>query len=306
MRILRKLVCFILVLLFTLSVNISVYAQNMMSLSLSPEMDRAKPLDDFAVTICLDADKNINLASFTALINFDEDQLSFQGIFPRGDIFKNEITHNLKDGKLTIVYLTGLDGIPMTKSAEKGVLDINFKVKKDADMGKTQINVALDEAVDNDINELSLNGGKSVDIEIYKEIKKAVSQKPAKVPNNKSEKKDDKKINKIISNDESDHNQNTVIPDKNYIIDATQDSHYDYKEDNSDEEEPEEVIDATEASSDDSFSEIESVSNDNKKTIVIKQSGFNKFAIAIFIIILVLGVVYVIFCVIKKRKTNKK
>lgn len=144
----KSILCFgiILISLF----NLNAFAYNDDTINISLECDNTAPIsgEEFAISLNFLPSENLNISAYRLKVNFDSSKFSYKGLYSyiNNDDFKSYEN----EGILTILYMTSEKGFNIKAKSSQPVLELNFKVLSNSDVGSTKISATIDGMCDYD------------------------------------------------------------------------------------------------------------------------------------------------------------
>lgn len=130
------------------------YDDDTLDINLSCDNTSLVSGEEFTLNLNFLPSDSLNVSAYRLKINFDCSKISYKGLYSYigGDDFKSYINENV----LTIIYITSENGFNINAKSSQAVLELNFKVLSDCEVGSTQINAAVDGLCDYDAEAIPL------------------------------------------------------------------------------------------------------------------------------------------------------
>lgn len=135
----------------------NTFSYNDDSLNITLSCSNSYPIsgEEFNINLNFLPSEPINISAYRLKINFDSSKLSYKGLY--SDINNDDFNSYVKDDLLTILYITSEKGIDLKANTSQVILELNFKVLSDCDIGTTKINASIDGLCDYDAEAIPLS-----------------------------------------------------------------------------------------------------------------------------------------------------
>lgn len=141
--------CFGIILISIFNINAFAYDDDTLNIAL--ECDDTSPIngEEFTISLHFLPSENLNVSAYRLKVNFDSSKLSYKGLYSyiNNDDFKSYEN----EGVLTVLYITSEKGVNIKAKSSQPVLELNFKVLSNCDVGSTKISATIDGLCDYDI-----------------------------------------------------------------------------------------------------------------------------------------------------------
>lgn len=125
------------------------------SFTMRAEEEAAVPGEEVRFLLSCTTVQPGNLSACRIRMPYDETQLQFRKVTAKGGLTSGELETNVKDGVITIVYLTGREGIAVGRE-ETPLMEISFIVLSDIPQEEVLLSAEVDGACDYDLTPYEL------------------------------------------------------------------------------------------------------------------------------------------------------
>ena len=98
--------------------------------------------EEFTISLNFLPAEPLNVSAYRLKVNFDSSKLSYKGLYSY--INSDDLKSYENEGLLTILYVTSESGFNIKAKSSQPVLELNFKVLSDCDVGSAKISAAID------------------------------------------------------------------------------------------------------------------------------------------------------------------
>ena len=149
-----KILCFCITIFSLFYLDSSAYNDNSLDITLT--CDDISPIneEEFTVSLNFFPSEPLNVSAYRLKVSFDSSKFSYKGLYSyinNDDLKSYEI-----DGNLTILYVASEKGFNIKAKSVQPVIDLNFKVLSDCDVGPTKIYATIDGLCDYDAEAIPL------------------------------------------------------------------------------------------------------------------------------------------------------
>lgn len=110
--------------------------------------------EEFTISLNFLPAEPLNVSAYRLKVNFDNSKLSYKGLYSY--INSDDLKSYENEGTLTILYVTSESGFNIKAKSSQPVLELNFKVLSDCDVGSAKISAAIDGLCDYDAEAIPL------------------------------------------------------------------------------------------------------------------------------------------------------
>ena len=145
--------------------------QNNLDFSLESSCTNPVVGEKFSIDLNVVPTESTNIAVFRLKLSFDQNRLKYTGIY--SSYGKDNFKVNLNGNNLTIIFLTDDKGIEIAKNVKDTLIEINFKVLNNSNLGTASFNSKIDGVANYDVERLSLKSNElntSINIEAMPEV----------------------------------------------------------------------------------------------------------------------------------------
>lgn len=146
LRCLKFISCFCLCCAFVLSINRAnpTFAFSDDTLAISLVCDNPYPVSGEEITLRLNflPSEPINVSAYRLKVKFDSSKLSYKGLYC--GINSDDFKSYAKDGDLTVLFVTSENGINLKADSVQTMLELNFRVLSNCDIGPLEVSAVVD------------------------------------------------------------------------------------------------------------------------------------------------------------------
>ena len=143
-----KILCFCITIFSLFYLDSSAYNDNSLDITLT--CDDISPIneEEFTVSLNFFPSEPLNVSAYRLKVSFDSSKFSYKGLYSY--INNDDLKSYENEGILTILYMTSEKGFNIKAKSSQPVLELNFKVLSNCDVGSTKISATIDGLCDYD------------------------------------------------------------------------------------------------------------------------------------------------------------
>lgn len=151
-----KIFCFCIAFFSLFILNTNTFAYNDGVLDVVLTCDDTAPIngEEFTVSLNFLPSETLNISAYRLKVSFDSSKFFYKGLYSY--INNDDLNSYENDGNLTILYVTSENGFNIKAKNTQPVLDLNFKVSSDCDVGTVKIVATIDGLCDCDAEAIPL------------------------------------------------------------------------------------------------------------------------------------------------------